>query len=425
MKLLNYTSKKLSILLLLVIGIWATLFYFKIIDEITDETDDMLESYREIIIKNILENPELLTVKNNNIFDRYKIRPLNNDEVKSYREKWFDIEEHFEIDDENIPMRVFQSAFRASDGRFYELEVKTSTLERDDMIEAILIYMLLLYFGLLLCVMIGNRIILKRSFAPLEKLVTWLKEVTAGKPIPPLDNDTDISEFKELGEAALEMSQRNAKAYESQKQFIENAAHELQTPLSVAMTKLELMTAGESLSETQLSEIDAIQRSLNRAIKLNKSLLLQARIENKQYLEVKNVDIKGLIEKTVSDLSDVFENKKLNLSFNAKGDCNISMNESLAQILVGNLLKNAFAHSPKNGDIDIELNSDLLIIKNTGDRALDTTKIFNRFYRNRDNQNDESSGLGLAIAKSIADNSRFHLTYHYEAAHIFRLKFAK
>ncbi|MDR1585613.1 MAG: HAMP domain-containing histidine kinase, partial [Prevotellaceae bacterium] len=246
-----------------------------------------------------------------------------------------------------------------------------------------------------------------------------------GKPIPPLDNNTRISEFKELGEAALEMSRRNAKVYESQKQFIENAAHELQTPLSISLTKLELLAAKENLSEEQLLEIDEIYRSLNRAVKLNKSLLLQARIENKQFFETKDVNITALVKENTSDLSDIFEEKNITVSIKEESDCVVPMNESLAQILVGNLLKNAFVHNITRGNIEIALSAGVLSVKNTGGKALDASLIFNRFYRSIDSKNNESTGLGLAIAKSICDNYRFQLNYRYDKVHIFTLKFAK
>ena len=64
-----------------------------------------------------------------------------------------------------------KSCFRASDDKFYELELRISTLERDDMVEAIFRYLLILYVALLICVMIGMRLVLKKVFVPLHRLL--------------------------------------------------------------------------------------------------------------------------------------------------------------------------------------------------------------------------------------------------------------
>ena len=124
MKLLHYTNRNLFIFVSLLMGIWGVFFYFAIIDEIMDETDDTLENYREIIVSKVLDNPDLLVMEDN-ILHSYAIRPLTDEEAEDYDERFYDSTIYVETEDEDKPVRVMKSCFRASDDKFYELEPPT------------------------------------------------------------------------------------------------------------------------------------------------------------------------------------------------------------------------------------------------------------------------------------------------------------
>lgn len=424
MKLIQYTNRTLCLLLFFLIGIWGIFFYFAIIDEIMDETDDTLENYREIIVNKVLVNPELL-VKQDNIMNSYTIRPITDEEAEEYEEEFFDAMAYIETEDDYEPVRVMKSCFLASDDNYYELELRISTLERDDMVEAIFKYLLTLYLLLLLCIILGTYFVLRKSFKPLHKLLRWLDGVVPGKPVPALDNETKITEFKKLNESALAMSRRSEQAYQEQKQFIENAAHELQTPLAISRGKLELLAENSNLSEEQLAEIDDLYRTLGRAVKLNKSLLLLSRINNGQYPDTTEVNINALARDLLSDLMDIYEYKNIHLSVHEEGECMAIMDESLAQVLISNLLKNALVHTPEGGDMKVFIDKNSFSVTNSGSKALDPEKIFRRFYR-ADMDKKESNGLGLAIVQSIAKLYGMSISYSYfNESHIFLLKLVK
>lgn len=424
MKLLHYTNRSLSILLFILLGIWGALFYYTIIDEVMDETDDTLENYREIIVGKVLHDPGILTTEDN-ILHSYTIRPLTDEEAENYDERFYDSTVYIETEDEYEPVRVMQSCFRASNDKFYELELRISTLERDDMVHAIFWYLLILYFVLLLCVMTGTRLVLKRVFVPLQRLLVWLDGITPGKPVPDLDNDTKIMEFKKLNEAAEAMSRRSERAYEEQKQFIENASHELQTPLAIARGKLELFTESENLTEQQLQDMDELYRTLSRAIKLNKSLLLLSRINNGQYIDSKEMNLNEILKEVLAGLMEIYESKEIHVSVEELAVCKVCMNESLAYTLLTNLLKNAIVHNRQGGSMCITINKSELLIENSGDVPLDAQRIFQRFYR-ADLEKKESTGLGLAIVKSISDMYGIPVSYRYgNNAHKFILNFVK
>lgn len=413
MKLVYYTYRKISLLLFVLMAVWGTLFYYTIIDEVVDETDDALENYARILMEQALHDPSVLETEGS-LMSFYKFRPISEEEGCRYREVFYDSTVYIELEDEDEPVRVMRTAFRMPGGQFYELTLMISTLERDDMVEAILWYLGALFLLFLICTSVGIRLVLKGVFRPLHKLLDWLYDIQPGKEVPALENPTKIREFRRLSEAAVDMGNRSYKAYEEQKQFIENASHELQTPLAIVRGKMELLAESDGLTELQMKELDEIYSTLGRAVKLNRSLLLLSRIENGQYTELEDVSVDGILDHLLPDLMEIYEHKQVRLQ-RGQGEQPfiIRCNHSLAQILVSNLVKNALLHNVDGGELQILTTPVSLAVRNTGDAPLDREKLFRRFYRSMDSKKD-STGLGLAIAHSIARVSSLRFTYEWQ-----------
>lgn len=421
MKLLSYTYRKLALLLFLLMAVWGVLFYYAIIDEVVDETDDTLENYGEILMESALHDPSILETEGS-LMSFYKFTPISEEEGRHYRQVFYDATVYIELEDEDEPVRVMCTAFRMPDGQYYELKLMISILERDDMVEAMLWYLGVLFLLFLICTSIGIQLVLKGVFRPLHRLLDWLHCIQPGKEVPPLDNPTKIREFRQLSDAALDMGNRSYKAYEEQKQFIENASHELQTPLAIVRGKVELLAESEGMTEQQMEQLDEIYATLGRAVKLNKSLLLLSRIENGQYTEMEDVSVDEILDELLPDLMDIYEHKQVRLIRKREEQpFIIRCNHSLAQILVSNLVKNSLLHNREGGELQVLTTPTSLVIKNTGDVPLDGEKLFRRFYHGMDGKKD-STGLGLAIARSIALSSSLKLTYEWQdGMHTFRL----
>ena len=421
MKLLSYTYRKLALLLFLLMAVWGVLFYYAIIDEVVDETDDTLENYGEILMESALHDPSILETEGS-LMSFYKFTPISEEEGRHYRQVFYDATVYIELEDEDEPVRVMCTAFRMPDGQYYELKLMISILERDDMVEAMLWYLGALFLLFLICTSIGIQLVLKGVFRPLHRLLDWLHCIQPGKEVPPLDNPTKIREFRQLSDAALDMGTRSYKAYEEQKQFIENASHELQTPLAIVRGKVELLAESEGMTEQQMEQLDEIYATLGRAVKLNKSLLLLSRIENGQYTEMEDVSVDEILDELLPDLMDIYEHKQVRLIRKREEQpFIIRCNHSLAQILVSNLVKNSLLHNREGGELQVLTTPTSLVIKNTGDVPLDGEKLFRRFYHGMDGKKD-STGLGLAIARSIALSSSLKLTYEWQdGMHTFRL----
>lgn len=337
MKLIHYTFRNLSIPLLIILTAWACCFYFVIMHEIDDETNDSLENYKEIIIKSVLADSTLLR-DHVDIMTKYYIREVPEAEAELDKDEFFDSTTYIEIEMEYEPVRVLRTWFMTSDRKYYELTIETSTLEKEDMAEAIFWSIIILYVSLLCCILLVSHFVFKSSFRPLYTLVKWLKEYRPGKQPAPLVNETQVEEFKILNTAIQTAMERNTAMYNQQKQFVENASHELQTPLAICMNKLELLSEDPDCTEEQLSEIAGINHTLRGIIKTNKSLLLLSRIDNKQFPDTSGIEFNKLIDRLLPDFKEMYEYKNIQVSYTETGLLTYTMNESLAATLVLSLI---------------------------------------------------------------------------------------
>lgn len=185
---------------------------------------------------------------------------------------------------------------------------------------------------------------------PLYVLLHWLDGYQTGKRNKPLSNDTQITEFRKLNEAAIRYVERTEQMFEQQKQFIGNASHEIQTPLAICRNRLEMLMEDDSLSEKQLEELMKTHQTLEYITKLNKSLLLLSKIDNGQFTDTKELELNVLLKQYLQDYEEVYDYRNIEVTIDEQGVFKVTMNESLAVALLTNLLKNAFVHNI-DGDI--------------------------------------------------------------------------
>ena len=422
MKFVSYTNRAIFLILLPLMGIWGFAFYYAIAETVMEETDESLEHTRAMLVSRMLAHPEMTDLPNE-LWANYQVHPLTNEEAQEYEGCFYDTEIYIETEDDYEPVRMMKSCFRGADNRFYELIIWQSTLERDDMVETVISLLFLLFFLLVVFITFTTRQVLKRAFRPVHRLLGWTRKVVPGTPAPPIHRDMRVREFRALGDALQAMNLRCEAAYQQQKQFIENASHELQTPLAVIRGKLELLAETDSPTEHQLQYIDESLHHLGRAVQLNKSLLLLSRIDNRQFADNVHLCMNRIIQASSQVFNDIYEEKHIRFSLDEQAECNVCMNETLAHILIDNLLKNAFVHTPAGGNIEVTVTSTYIIIRNDGNRPLDAERIFERFYH--DTSHQASTGLGLSIASSIIRLYDAEISYTFENGHCFKLNFVK
>lgn len=422
MKLLYRIFSRLSLFLIVIMGIWAYFFYTTIMEEINDEVDDSLEDYSETIIIRALAGEQLPheDIGSNN---QYFLTEISTEYARSvphirYKDSMVYIVQKRETE----PARILSTIFRDREGQYYELTVSTPTIEKEDLMEAILYWMIFLFISLLLVIILVNIWVYYRNTRPLYVVLKWLKGYKVGSPDnPELHNPTDITEFKQLNQTAVESMQRAEQSFQKQKQFISNASHEIQTPLAVSLNRIELLMEDEHLSEQQLNELAKTQSTLEYITRLNKSLLLLSKIDNRQFPETGEVEINALLRRFIPDYEEVYRYKDIRLKLAEKGILRLHMNDSLASILINNLLKNSYVHNIPGGEIQIEVSDDRVLFMNEGEApALDPELIFERFHQG--SKKEGSTGLGLAIAKSICEVGGLTIRYFYrDKKHCFEI----
>jgi signal transduction histidine kinase len=262
--------------------------------------------------------------------------------------------------------------------------------------------------------------VLKKTWKPFYQVLKYLNDFRLDKSTYRELSETRIKEFSLLNESIQNLLKTNVDIFNSQKQFIENASHEMQTPLAIGINKLELLAGDDNLSPEQTEKIGEIIEAFQRLSGLNKSLLLLSKIENKQFISEELVNFDEIFSKIIQDFSDYTEFQKIEITYLKENNWVFNMNKDLAEMLVMNLVKNAIIHNQQGGELIIRLTSLYFTIENTSNEpVMPTDKLFKRFHKNSKNKN--STGLGLAIVKAIADVSGLKIDYSYELKHIFKV----
>lgn len=422
MKLLNYTTKYFAAILLFALSVFTVIFYFQMLDEIYDSLDDGLENQKILVINKAKKDPSILE-KHNFEDGYYTIHQVNYLDIKENQDTYRDTLMYMLNEEDYEPVRLLETAF-VQDGNYYKLKVITSMVEEDDLIEDLLYSILWLYIGLIIGILLLNNWILKRLWKPFYSLLNKLKNFSIEKEQTIEFDKTKIEEFQLLNNQVEKLLQKSIDSFKAQKQFIENASHELQTPIAISINKLELLAEKEELSPKNIALLASVLENLERMTRLNQALLLLSKIDNKQFVEEENLNIAEVITQISNDFSDLAQHRNLELQLNIQEGIKKYMNRDLAIILFTNLIKNAVVHASLNSVIKIKIHDQKVSIENESEtEKLDDQQLFSRFYKVNTNKN--STGLGLAIAKAIADKYSFHLNYAYQNKHVFTVDFNK
>jgi signal transduction histidine kinase len=327
-----------------------------------------------------------------------------------------------ELDKEVEPYRVLFVPVEIEKKPFLLL-IKHNLIENEDLIFNILG----LYAGLLLFLLLGllglTQYFSKRLWQPFYQTLQQIETFELGKTAAPNFEQTKTEEFKRLNTVLQNLIEKSISIFQNQKEFIENAAHELQTPLAVLQAKLDVFLQMPDLSQTQMQALDSLYDLLARLNRLNKNLLLLSKIDKQIFHTLENIKLKEVIENQISFFEEQALQKNITLIINNLENKWVQANLTLIEILISNLLLNAIRHNHENGKISISLSHQKLIISNTGQaNALPANKLFQRFAKI--DTSTQGNGLGLAIIKKIADLYGWEVAYTFEnELHVFEVVF--
>lgn len=418
MKLLTKTTVYFLLIMLPVFTAGAFYLYTKFNKEIKHETDEELVNDKLQWMR-YLDTASI----NNPVFSiqtpEFNLQPTENAAQAKHKLKGVNI--YQEPENSYAPFRQLTQVITLNN-KNYELVLRKSLIEKDDLIKNIVHVMLVAFGGLLLFVLLSNWLISKRIWKPFYRSLDQIQKLQLNKLEALVFERTATHEFNQLNAALGNMTTRIHQDYTSMKELTEDAAHEMQTPLAIAQSKLELLLQDDTLSETQLQSILTSYDELQRLSRLNHNLLLLAKIENQQYPVTEQPDLCKVVDKYLGLFEELVKEKELDIQTDMTDTAPWPLHPALTDILVSNLLGNAIKYNYPHGKIHIQLTADTFSITNTSKLPeIPASDLFQRFKKQSTGYTN-SNGLGLAIVKKMADSYHFQLSYDYQnGAHTFRV----
>lgn len=301
--------------------------------------------------------------------------------------------------------------------------VPPTDLEQDT-ISGIVLQFALTMGILLISLVLMLKFISKRLWAPFDDTMQRTELFSLEKGEIPIYIKSDIKEFNRLNAVLTRLTKKNLQIYKMQKEFTENASHELQTPIAVFKSKLDLLLQQPNLTEQQADLLQSLYDVAARLARLNKNLLLLAKIENKQYSELETVDLVEVVNRLLPLFSELAQDMTIHKKIEMDS-CPIRANRILLESLMNNLIINAFRHNRPKGEITIAISNHELTVSNTSSEGeIDQDTLYKRFHRSTTEA--KGNGLGLAIIKAICDFHGWEISYYYKAyEHQFSIYFSK
>jgi signal transduction histidine kinase len=329
---------------------------------------------------------------------------------------------HDDRDGDDDVIRQFTFSIKAG-ATFYNITVNRSEAESEDLRKSIIAVTLAMIGFILLVNYFVNRQLINKLLAPFYHTIATIKNHRVAAQAPLQLPKERVEEFTLLNDSLNEMTARIYREYQALKSFTENASHEMQTPLAIINGRIEVLLQNEALNKPAVQQVLAIEEATKKLARLHKSLLLLAKLENRQFITDAQIDMQAVIETKLEEWGDLATNRGLMVNTRYEKIV-VPFNHHLADILVNNLLGNALRYTPQGKDIDIDLNGSWLRISNTAAAGgLDGERVFRRFYKAQ-GSSEEGTGLGLAIVKEICSVAGFNASYAFSGhKHIFTIYF--
>jgi signal transduction histidine kinase len=420
-RLLNKTLLYYTLFATIILSLSIPFLYWMMEKLYTNDVDEAILLRKKEFVTN---NLQLLRITDIPIWNKFNrdIRILPDTVISKPKDTIIQEIFYDEMEPEWEPYRVLYTEVKIQ--RLpYILMVQLNLVESEDLIKTILKLYSGMLFSLLLVIFFITRFISNRLWEPFYDTLEKVKQFNIEQHSQPQFAATKIKEFEQLNASLSKLIESSLQSFASQKVFTQNAAHELQTPLAVFQSKLDLLLQDKSLTQPQSVILQSLYDAASRLSRINKNLLLLAKIENNQFTEINSFHLNELISESVPYFTEQAAQKELVIKQCIQSDIILHANQGLAEIMLNNLFLNAIRHNIEKGIIEIRVHDGQLEISNTGHSyALEAAGLFKRFGNSKTDAH--SSGLGLAIVKEICD--RHDWTVHYQfvtSCHIFSVSF--
>ena len=408
-KLLHKTSRVYLLFSEVLLIVSAPLFYYITERLYIEETDETLILHKNEFVKYSLPTLKTADIQNWNKYNRnIKIEPFKN----SGKDTIFYNSYYDALDAEIEPYRELNSSILI-EGNPYTYSARINLVEKEDLMKSIAILFLIIISLLLIGLFVITKRLSINLWKPFYETLNQIEKFEIDKSNHPKFTETNIEEFNRLNNSIEKLIKKNTSIYHSQREFVENAAHELQTPLAVFQAKIDTLIQNTDFTQEQYKMLSSLNDSVSRLNRLYKNLLLLSKIENDIYTEKQTINLKEAIEKHFDFFTEQAKAKNLIIKTEMKEAVAVKSNPVLAEILISNLFLNAIRHNVGNGQVLVTLSNHSLTFSNTGQsQTLIADKLFNRFSKS--NPSEQGNGLGLAIIKKIADLNNWKISYSFE-----------
>lgn len=411
MKLLYRTTRDFLLSTIVILVITGAGLYLFLQDEVTDEMNEQLALQAAMVSRQLEEGKDAhyLFTEINKTTDPVHLQPVYGDTLL-YDEIQKVTEDYHYLD-----------IVKNIRGENYRIKVMTAYIGWDEyfkMIFSILLgTTLLLGVSSVLITYFTSRKIWKPFFLNLESI----KNYSVSSDAPLKLYDSDIKEFKEMQHTLNDMTQRSHREYNALREFTENASHEIQTPLGIIQSKLDRISQ-LNVSEEMARHITQAKSGVDRLKKMNKNLLLLAKLDNNTFADKQMVWFDEVITQHLDTMEELFTVKEVAISTQVLRTPVLS-NPYLCEILVSNLISNALRYTDEGGLINISLSSHEFQVTNTGTELdFPAEFLFDRFRKST--KNIQSTGLGLAIVQQICQLNGWEIRYVYvDKQHVFTVIF--
>lgn len=420
-RLLNKTLLYYTFFATIILLLSAPFFYWMMEKLYTDDVDEAIVLRKKEFETN---NQQTLHVTDIAVWNKFNrdIRILPDTVVSKPKDSIIEQTFYDALVPEWEPYRVLYTNVKIEDQPFV-LMIQLNLVESEDLIKTIIWIYLGILFALLLVIFFLTRFISNRLWQPFYDTLRQIDQFNIEQHISPEFVVTNVKEFEQLNTGLKKLIQGSQQSYASQKSFTQNAAHELQTPLAVFQSKLDLLLQDTSLTQPQAAIVQSLYEATSRLTRINKNLLLLAKIENHQFAETTTFTINELIDEVTPYFIEQANSKQLGIENNMEIEVGVIANRGLAEIMINNLFLNAVRHNIENGKIFLSLSDKMLTISNSGvPHPLDEKSLFKRFGKG--STDVKSNGLGLAIVKEICDRYDWKVSYKFEnQLHCFSIRF--
>ncbi|QNL49197.1 HAMP domain-containing histidine kinase [Olivibacter sp. SDN3] len=308
--------------------------------------------------------------------------------------------------------RITVTSYYAINNHFYKVSSYNYVTQSRQIFNGMLQTAIIKILITSLIVLATVRLVSKKILSPFNQTLRNIQQFSIRKKQPLILTATNTIEFKELNQFLKRMTDKAINEYGLVKEFSENASHELQTPLAILRSKLELLTETTIQSNQALLIVD-MQNAIEKLSRINHSLLLLTKLENQEFEVTHEIDFSQHVRELLSVYEDRISIKGITIDPQIEGSVYLKMNAALADMLYDNLLSNAIRHNINNGNIFLTVNSAGISISNTGPAPFcPTEELFQRFKKS--NQCNNSIGLGLSIVKRICELNNFNISYVYQ-----------